>query len=236
LGYSLALYNPPQLARIVNPAVAPPSPSADSPEGQAITRRIEESLQSLPIVRQLREAERTDLKVAADVPQSAGKKWVESRPYLHYNPEKRVHSLTAGALRGPGKLAVPPLVFSTRDDRESIIIIHLGRSICGHDGIVHGGLLATILDEGLARTAILALPSQIGVTASLNIEYRAPTMADQFVVLHSQCHKVEGRKAWAEAWLENLDGTLLVQAKALFVEPKMAKLILGNTSIREVLG
>jgi hypothetical protein len=30
--------------------------------------------------------------------------------------------------------------------------VHVGRGVCGHDGIIHGGLLATILDESLART------------------------------------------------------------------------------------
>lgn len=29
--------------------------------------------------------------------------------------------------------------------------LHVGRGLCGHDGIVHGGLLATILDEAMAR-------------------------------------------------------------------------------------
>jgi acyl-coenzyme A thioesterase PaaI-like protein len=36
-----------------------------------------------------------------------------------------------------------------------VIIVHVGRGLCGHDGIVHGGLLATLLDEGLGRTVRL---------------------------------------------------------------------------------
>jgi acyl-coenzyme A thioesterase PaaI-like protein len=31
------------------------------------------------------------------------------------------------------------------------VVLHLGRALCGHDGIVHGGLLATVFDESLAR-------------------------------------------------------------------------------------
>jgi acyl-coenzyme A thioesterase PaaI-like protein len=63
-----------------------------------------------------------------------------------------VNNFTAGALRGPGKLAITPLVRVRWDERESVIIVHVGRGVCGHDGIVHGGLLATLLDEGLGRT------------------------------------------------------------------------------------
>lgn len=74
------------------------------------------------------------------------------------------HSLTAGTLRGPSKLAVAPLVFAKDDESEAIVIIHLGRSLCGHDGIVHGGMVGTILDEATGRNALLNLPTKIGVT------------------------------------------------------------------------
>jgi acyl-coenzyme A thioesterase PaaI-like protein len=63
-----------------------------------------------------------------------------------------VNSLTAGALRGPGKLATAPLIRSKKDESETIAFVHVGRGLCGHDGIIHGGLLATLLDETLART------------------------------------------------------------------------------------
>jgi acyl-coenzyme A thioesterase PaaI-like protein len=60
--------------------------------------------------------------------------------------------LTAGSLRGPGKLALTPLVRVRKDESESMIITHVGRMLCGHEGIVHGGLLAALLDEGMGRT------------------------------------------------------------------------------------
>ena len=63
-----------------------------------------------------------------------------------------MNNLSAGALRGPGKLALLPLVRVKKDDSEAITIVHVGRGLCGHDGIIHGGLLATLLDECLART------------------------------------------------------------------------------------
>jgi hypothetical protein len=78
--------------------------------------------------------------------------WYEARPYTGFPEERRVNNLTAGALRGPGKLALPPLVRARKDEKESVVLVHVGRGLCGHDGIVHGGLLATLLDEILART------------------------------------------------------------------------------------
>jgi acyl-coenzyme A thioesterase PaaI-like protein len=68
-----------------------------------------------------------------------------------------VNNLTAGALRGPGKLAFAPLVRSRNDESEVIAFVHVGRGLCGHDGIIHGGLLATLLDETLARTVCVLI-------------------------------------------------------------------------------
>jgi hypothetical protein len=44
----------------------------------------------------------------------------EVGPYARFDPDKIHNSLTAGSLRGPGKLAVPPLVFSKEDESEAI--------------------------------------------------------------------------------------------------------------------
>ncbi|EGD98245.1 thioesterase [Trichophyton tonsurans CBS 112818] len=117
--------------------------------------------------------------------------------------------------------------WSTTDGSSFVSIFYLGSDVCGHPGIVHGGLLATLLDEGLARTCFPVLPNKIGVTANLNIDYRAPAPAGEFFVLRAKVTKVDGRKAWVEGWIEGLpkDGTdpvKYVEAKALFIEPKMA--------------
>lgn len=151
----------------------------------------------------------------------------ESRPHLKYPEVFRARSLTAGTLSGPNKIVVPPYVFSEKTGKSLVSFMYLGSDICGHPGIVHGGMLATLLDEGLARCCFPALPNKVGVTANLNIDYRAPAMADSYVVLRAETTKVEGRKAWVEGRIETLpsggsEPVVLVQAKALFVEPKQA--------------
>ena len=62
-----------------------------------------------------------------------------------------MNSLTGGALHGPGKLALPPLVRAKWDNSEALVFVHVGSALCGHEGIVHGGALATLLDETLGR-------------------------------------------------------------------------------------
>jgi acyl-coenzyme A thioesterase PaaI-like protein len=146
-----------------------------------------------------------------------------------------VNNFTAGALRGPGKLALMPMVMSRYDESEAVVIVHVGRGLCGHDGIVHGGLLATLLDESLARTAINNLPDKIGVTANLSINYRAPTFADQFIVMKIRLNEKNGRKVRVSGRVEDLKGNLLVEANATFVQPKYSSM-LSNSVVKQAMG
>ena len=57
----------------------------------------------------------------------------------------------ASTLRSPSLIAIPPLAFVRNNESNAILIYHLGKSLCGHEGIVHGGIIATILDDSLAR-------------------------------------------------------------------------------------
>jgi 3'-phosphoadenosine 5'-phosphosulfate synthase len=177
----------------------------------AITREIEEFIQNH----------------AVSVEMRSKPEYSESRPHLKIPESQRNHNLTGGTLMGPGKVAVPPFVWSERGGKSLVSISYLGANLCGHPGIVHGGLLATLLDEGLARCCFAALPNKVGMTANLNINYRSPAPADAFVVLRAKTTKVDGRKAWVEGHIETLVGegekpVVLVEASALFIEPRQA--------------
>lgn len=153
--------------------------------------------------------------------------FTEARPHMKVPQEMRGRHLITGALLGPKRVVVPPLVFQEKSGKELIAIMYLGQEVCGHPGIVHGGLLATMLDEGLARCCFPVLPNHIGVTANLTLDYKKPVMADRFIVLRATTVKYEGRKAWVEGRIESLpegdeEPVVLVEAKGLFVEPKYA--------------
>ena len=137
----LGAINPSTSLSILFPHVSPTPPSysdSDSPEYLEYTAILEKKLQTLPALNALRNRDDAD-------------EWYETRPYQFYPEERRMCSLTAGALRGPGKLALLPLMRVRKDESESYVFLHLGRLLCGHEGIIHGGLLATILDESLWR-------------------------------------------------------------------------------------
>jgi uncharacterized protein (TIGR00369 family) len=142
-------------------------------------------------------------------------------------PALRPFSLTAGpALRSPDRMPVPPLVFVRDDGAEAVCLAYVGRGACGHPGVVHGGLVATLFDEALASACFRRLPGGTGMTARLEVDYRKPVRAGQFLVMRCEVESVEGRKAWARGRMETAperggeEGVLLAEGRALYVAPK----------------
>ncbi|VVT51830.1 uncharacterized protein SAPINGB_P003227 [Magnusiomyces paraingens] len=131
---------------------------------------------------------------------------------------------TAHTLHQPGGIAAKPVVFTNTTTRAATIVLHVGHRVTGFPAIVHGGVLATLLDEALGRTAFLSFPESAGVTANLKLKYKNPTWAGQFIVIRTQTDQVSERKAKVSGKVMTLGGKTLVEAEALFVVPKKFKL------------
>lgn len=171
-------------------------------------------------------------------------KWKESRYYDKIPLLHRDHMLTSGLLKGKGFLTIEPLIFQSvdKDTSELVVVYHVGDKVDGHDGIVHGGFLATLMDEGLTRCGFPLLPNKYGVTASLEMNYRAPTPSNSYIVLKGKVDEANGRRVYTSGNLETLplyhidektgkavvdkEPITLVEGKMLIVEPKWAKYFL----------
>lgn len=167
LAYSFMEFYNPQRIETPTSALAHLAVSPD----EAYLAQLRNELDNLPIVRMLR----------------SDPALTETAAYSHLSKSAREHSLTASTLRGKGQIALAPLMFKTEDSTECAVVIHLGRNICGHDGIIHGGMLATILDEILSLVVLFILCFYIGLlyhvpdcvfmkshTTILNIPYPSP--------------------------------------------------------------
>ncbi|CDK25842.1 unnamed protein product [Kuraishia capsulata CBS 1993] len=150
---------------------------------------------------------------------------------LHTEEHKNAALLTGATLSGPGMIGEAPVVFSQyegdprapdMDHNELVCFYHLGSRLCGHPGLIHGGLLATLLDESLCRCAFPLFASGLGVTARLELDYLRPTPADGYVVLKAQVLSKQGRKIRVKGVIESFEGEELVQATILVVEPRWA--------------
>lgn len=130
-------------------------------------------------------------------------------------------------------------------------LITLGNGINGHPGTMHGGIVATIIDEGMGilqmangeRDHFLAVakgraegelpPSGYGwYTAELNIKYLKPVLTPGALIVTARYTKRDGRKEWIYAEVkqrvgasEDYDGDEIVCAtgEGFFIQPKPKK-------------
>jgi uncharacterized protein (TIGR00369 family) len=90
----------------------------------------------------------------------------------------------------------------------------------GYPGIVHGGVVAALLDETAGRALLLdGNDGPLMVTLKLDVKYRLPTPTSQPVTLIGWViHRSESR-ARVAAELRLADGSVAAQAEAVVVRP-----------------
>ncbi|HET8535705.1 MAG TPA: PaaI family thioesterase [Solirubrobacteraceae bacterium] len=85
----------------------------------------------------------------------------------------------------------------------------------GAPGFVHGGSLATAIDDTVGT--LLVLLRRPAVTAHLEIDYRAPAFLGREMALEAWADRIEGRKLHLAATIHDGD-TLVAEGQALFLE------------------
>ncbi|KAI1091953.1 HotDog domain-containing protein [Rostrohypoxylon terebratum] len=208
----------------------PPPPPQGSTEDALLTEQIRASGSSLPLVRSLSQDPNYtswDAYSGFSTP-SPSTTTTTTDP----TPSKTLvqSRITSGPLSGSRGLPFQR-IFHNAATGEIISVLYFGSGTGGWPGVVHGGALATLLDESLGRCAILRFPARTGVTARLELQYRQPTLTSGFYVIRARPMDDErdspekrDRKLWVEGTLETMDGNTCVEAKALFVVPKGVKL------------
>ena len=96
----------------------------------------------------------------------------------------------------------------------------------GYPGVVHGGIVATMLDEISGRSYIGEDPAnpRFMFTARLDVHYRRPVPVGQPLRLVGKALSSRGRTATARGEIWGPDGTLLAEAEALLVNVPGEKL------------
>ncbi|HMH15651.1 MAG TPA: PaaI family thioesterase [Edaphobacter sp.] len=85
----------------------------------------------------------------------------------------------------------------------------------GPPGHIHGGIVATLLDEAMSK---LNRPlNVIAMTRHMEIDYLRPVPLYQPLFLISRHLSREGRKLFHQAEIQLPDGTVLARAKGLFI-------------------
>jgi len=85
----------------------------------------------------------------------------------------------------------------------------------GWDGIVHGGIISTLLDEAMAKL-VYELGYQ-AVTASLEVRFKNPAPILEPLLVYGEITDVSKRLIRAKAYIAKEDGTVLATGTSAFI-------------------
>jgi uncharacterized protein (TIGR00369 family) len=109
------------------------------------------------------------------------------------------------------------LTFEQDDDAKRIRgLFRLPGDYQGGAGFVHGGIIATLLDEVMAKVNRFA--EDHAVTAKLNVEYVRPVPTDAELVVEGWELERNGRDRFRQGEIRNAAGVVLARGTAQFVE------------------
>ncbi len=117
---------------------------------------------------------------------------------------------------GKANLAGMHLKFSLDETgRQFICYFRLSKRYTGPPGYCHGGVIATILDEAMAK--MNRLFDAAAPTSRMTVEYLRPVPLNRPLEVRSQNISKRGRRLTHSAEIRDEKGTILARSRGLFV-------------------
>ncbi len=88
----------------------------------------------------------------------------------------------------------------------------------GYPGVLHGGIVATILDEVVGRVAMVKDHHRFMMTVKLLTKYRHPVPMGQEITAVGEAIRINGRIGKAEGRLILADGTIACEAEMVLAD------------------
>lgn len=135
--------------------------------------------------------------------------------------EYNVPSLTNRTLVKPGGILIKPVIFHNIETDETVTIVHMGYKLCGYPFIIHGGIIATLLNETFKRNASLSNATTSSLkddfkVESLSINYKRPLFANQFFLVKTMIENSDkgAKELVLHSVVESESGKVLVDSFA----------------------
>ncbi len=91
----------------------------------------------------------------------------------------------------------------------------------GHPGFLHGGIIATLLDETMSKS--VRAKGLTAMTRHMEVHYLRPVPSGAPIRLEGRMERSDGRKHWAKATIFDQEAKILARAEGLFIEVATAK-------------
>ncbi|HWG19153.1 MAG TPA: PaaI family thioesterase [Terracidiphilus sp.] len=112
------------------------------------------------------------------------------------------------------------LEFFLTEDLQVVCMTKVGDAFEGPKGYVHGGIIATLLDETMSKA--VRAHGLVAMTRHMEVDYQRPVPSTEEIRLEGRVTRNEGRKHWTEAAILNGEGKVLAHGKGLFIEVRPA--------------
>ena len=90
--------------------------------------------------------------------------------------------------------------------------------LCGIDGLVHGGILALLLDE-VAQWTNIARLGRFGMTRNISIQYLKAVRTNTEITVRSQIISQDDKNAVQRSTIHTADGTLVAESRSEWMLP-----------------
>jgi len=91
----------------------------------------------------------------------------------------------------------------------------IGDNYEGPPGYLHGGIIASLLDEAMSKAN--RVRGVTAMTRQMQVEYLRPVPSNSPIRIEGNVTRSEGRKHWTEARIQNAEGIILAHATGLFI-------------------
>ena len=108
-------------------------------------------------------------------------------------------------------------IFWNDEEQRTEILILPDNTWCGYEGVVHGGIIASVFDDAMAW-AIRKESGSWAVTGEMSIRYLRPVLADARYVVEGRVEKMSGRRIATTALMKDEKGKNVAEANALFIK------------------
>src|SRR4051794_36806178 len=129
--------------------------------------------------------------------------------------ERASHCFGCGPANPHGLHLVFTTDISDPEHPSATVQVQLDRHHEGPPGYLHGGLIATLLDEAMSK---LNRPLNVlAMTRHMEVDYLRPVPLYKPLILTSRHLSREGRKIFHQAEIQSPEGQVLARAKGLFI-------------------
>jgi len=110
------------------------------------------------------------------------------------------------------------MTFFLQDNGEVTSELMVPEVYAGYPGMVHGGNIVAMIDEAAGRAVTGDQPNRFTVTSQLTVKYRQPVPTNQLIKVTGRLLKKRGKVSHAYGEIRNMEGELLAEADAVFVD------------------